>query len=58
MNIRNKYQKLLPGVPLVESPFFDNFASEIWSGEELRIATDLNKNGYADNRIIGCARFF
>lgn len=43
MNIHN----LLPGVPLVESPFFKDFADEIWSGEVLRIAKDLNANGFA-----------
>jgi len=41
------YQNLLPGVPLIESPFFDKIAEEVWSGEDLRIAKDLNKNGYS-----------
>lgn len=43
----SKYQKILPGLPLVESPFFENFANELWSGEDLRIARDLNINGYS-----------
>lgn len=42
-----KYQQLLPGIPLVESPFFDAFAEEAWQGEDLRIARDLNTKGYA-----------
>ncbi len=42
-----KKSHLLPGVPLVESPFFSDFAEELWSGEELRIAKDLNENGFA-----------
>lgn len=46
-NFENKYQNLLQGVPLVESPFFDQFATNIWSGETLRVATDLNRKGYA-----------
>lgn len=40
-------QNILPGVPLIESPFFDTFAEQIWKGEDLRVANDLNKNGYA-----------
>lgn len=43
----NKYQKIYPGIPLVESPFFDEFCDQEWSGETLRIAKDLNKNGLA-----------
>ncbi len=43
----NKYQKLFPGVPLVDSPFFDEFKDELWSGDDLRIATDLHEKGYA-----------
>lgn len=38
----------LPGVPIVESPFFEtlsaNFAED---AEALRIARDLHRNGYA-----------
>jgi len=41
------FKNLLPGVPLVESPFFNEFAGDIWSGEILRIANDINKNGFA-----------
>ncbi len=38
----NKYQKLYPGIPLIENPFFDQFCNDEWSGEVLRIAKDLN----------------
>lgn len=39
---------LLPGVPLVESPFFDDFLNEkTLTAEELRIANDLRSRGYA-----------
>lgn len=41
-------QNPLPGVPAVESPFFDDiFVPERFSAEELRIARDLRENGYA-----------
>lgn len=43
----NNYQKIYPGIPLVESPFFDFFCNTQWSGDTLRIAKDLNKNGFA-----------
>lgn len=42
---------LLPGVPLVESPFFNSFADQLWTGEVLRIAKDLNNYGYAILRL-------
>lgn len=38
---------LLPGVPLVESPFFEHDAPQILSPEHLSIARDLNAKGYA-----------
>ena len=38
----------LPGVPAVESPFFDQiFVSDRFTESELRIARDLHDNGYA-----------
>jgi len=38
----------LPGVPAVESPFFDDiFVPERYSAEEIRIARDLRENGFA-----------
>jgi hypothetical protein len=41
-------QNPLPGVPAVESPFFDDiFVPERFSTEERRIARDLSENGYA-----------
>lgn len=41
-------QNPLPGVPAVESPFFDDiFVPERYSAEELRVARDLRDNGYA-----------
>lgn len=41
-------QNPLPGVPAVESPFFDDlFVPERFSAEELRIARDLRENGFA-----------
>lgn len=42
------HQNPLPGVPAVESPFFDDvFVPERFSTEELRVAKDLRDNGYA-----------
>jgi hypothetical protein len=39
---------LLPGVPLIESPFFDDFLGDGRLNEqEFQIASDLRKNGYA-----------
>ena len=39
---------LLPGVPLIESPFFEQFAEQTWPDAELRrVATDLHRDGYA-----------
>ena len=42
------YINPLPGVPIVESPFFD-VLSEQFAGdaEVLRVARDLNRDGYA-----------
>jgi len=34
-------------IPLVESPFFEDICNSLWSGEVLRVARDLNKNGFA-----------
>ena len=38
---------LLPGVPLVESPFFETDAPATLSPEHLSIARELNEKGYA-----------
>lgn len=47
MNALN-LKDLLPGVPLVESPFFDDIlASCQFNPETARIAQDLHQNGYA-----------
>ena len=43
-----KLRAILPGVPLVESPFFEEIvAASGFDAETARIATDLNKNGFA-----------
>jgi hypothetical protein len=43
---------MLPGVPLVESPFFDDvLASCDFDAETRRIAQDLHSNGYATFRF-------
>jgi len=40
--------RLLPGIPLVDSPFFDAIcASGYFTADEERIARDLNQHGYA-----------
>lgn len=41
------WDNLLPGVPLVESPFFDIDAPKILSPYELAVARDLNSKGFA-----------
>jgi hypothetical protein len=42
------YASLAPGVPLIESPFFDRFADEMFPEAELsRVAGQLNRDGYA-----------
>ena len=39
---------LLPGVPLIESPFFERLAEQAWPDPELRrIAADLHRDGFA-----------
>jgi len=46
--MRNAFQHLLPGVPLIESPFFDRvFAEGHYSAEQQRIARDLHTRGYS-----------
>ena len=41
-------QSLLPGVPIIESPFFaDIAASDYFAAHEKKIASDLNKYGFA-----------
>jgi len=41
-------QSLLPGVPIIESPFFaDIAASDYFAAHEKKIAADLNKYGFA-----------
>lgn len=43
-----KLRAILPGVPLVESPIFEEIvAASGFDAETARIATDLNKNGFA-----------
>jgi len=43
-----KLRAILPGVPLVESPFFEEIAAASgFDTETARIARDLNKNGFA-----------
>ena len=43
-----KLRAILPGVPLVESPFFEEIAAASgFDGETARVARDLNKNGFA-----------
>ena len=39
--------ELLPGVPLVESPFFEEDAPALLTAEQLRVAQDLREKGYA-----------
>ena len=46
-NLFDLHASVLPGVPLVESPFFSDLCETTWSGETLRIAKDLNSFGYA-----------
>lgn len=39
---------LLPGVPLVHSPFFDEIlATSDWDDETRRVAADLKRDGFA-----------
>ncbi len=41
-------QSLLPGVPIIESPFFSDIAaSDYFAAYEKKIAADLNKYGFA-----------
>src|SRR5215472_16332388 len=43
-----KLRAILPGVPLVESPFFEEIAAGSgFDAETDRIAADLNRNGFA-----------
>jgi len=43
-----KLKALLPGVPLVESPFFEDFAPSCgFDAETGRVARELNQNGFA-----------
>jgi Phytanoyl-CoA dioxygenase (PhyH) len=38
----------LPGVPLIDSPFFERVAAQAnWSAETLRVARDLRDNGFS-----------
>ena len=44
----SKLKAILPGVPTVESPFFDEIVDTCgFDAETRRIATDLHENGYA-----------
>ena len=48
MNKMEKWIELLPNVPLVESPFFDQiFTPDNFDTETLEIAKNLNKKGFA-----------
>ena len=39
---------IFPGIPLVESPFFEHFVDRSnWDHETKRVATSLHRNGYA-----------
>jgi hypothetical protein len=38
---------LLPGVPLIDSPFFEGDAPHLLTEDQLRVARDLNQKGYA-----------
>ncbi|QXE07175.1 hypothetical protein BJG93_08595 [Paraburkholderia sprentiae WSM5005] len=59
------FKNLLPGVPFVESPFFERIFSDPAIDEETRrIARDLNENGFAvfDSQVThyyfeGCAYY-
>ncbi len=42
-----KTQKYLPGVPLVDSPFFEHDARELLDNYQLKIALELREKGYA-----------
>jgi hypothetical protein len=47
-NHTQDWQKILPGVPLIESPWFDQIMPSLeLSPEERRIALDLHRLGYA-----------
>jgi hypothetical protein len=44
-----RLKSLLPGVPLVESPFFDEITkASSWDSETLRVAKSLNEDGIGD----------
>lgn len=45
--IKTLTEKLLPGVPLIESPFFDEDGPELLTDSQLAIAKQLRENGYA-----------
>ena len=46
--VANDLKNLLPGVPLVESPFFDEILPTCgFDAETQRIAHDLNRDGFA-----------
>jgi hypothetical protein len=48
----NEFENPLPGVPLIESPFFDRiFVEGAYPAETLRLARQIRENGFA------CARF-
>ncbi len=41
-------QALLPGVPWIESPFFEEFAEQVWTDpERLRIAREMHTQGFS-----------
>jgi hypothetical protein len=41
-------RELLPGVPLIHSPFFEEILAEAdWDAETRRVAADLNRDGFA-----------
>jgi hypothetical protein len=47
-----RLRSLLPGVPLVESPFFDEITkASSWDSETMRVAKSLNEDGVATFRF-------
>ena len=47
-----KLRELLPGVPIIESPFFDEvIASSNFDAETVRVARELNEKGFATLRF-------
>jgi hypothetical protein len=47
----NTFVECLPGVPLIESPFFKEFAKDVFDEETLAIAKELNNKGYVKIKL-------